>query len=81
MMSSTNIDDIRPLKLDGRYKSSRMEHIQKAVDRIHELSQGVITEVDTHMNAKRLEKQAYWLAHISSDIAAHSRMHPKEYQS
>lgn len=70
-----------PLQLGARYKTSRMKQIEQTLARINAASYEVISERDTHKAALKLEKAAFWMAHIASDIAAHARINPKEYQS
>lgn len=70
-----------PLQLGARFKSSRMKQIERTLARINIASYNVISERDTAKAAFELEKASYWMAHLASDIAAHSQMHPKEYHS
>lgn len=70
-----------PLKLGPRYKSSRMSQIERTLARINTSAYNVISERDTSKAAFELEKASYWMAHLASDIAAHSQINPKEYQS
>lgn len=70
-----------PLKLGPRYKSSRMSQIERTLARINTSAYNVIAERDTSKAAFELEKASYWMAHLASDIAAHSQINPKEYQS
>ena len=70
-----------PLQLGARYKASRMKQIELTLARINTASYEVISERDTNKAALRLEKAAFWMAHLASDIAAHARINPKEYQS
>lgn len=70
-----------PLQLGHRYKSSRMSQIERTLARINTSAYNVISERDTAKAAFELEKAAYWMAHLASDIAAHSQINPKEYQS
>lgn len=70
-----------PLQLGTRYKSSRMSQIERTLARINTSAYNVISERDTSKAAFELEKASYWMAHLASDIAAHSQINPKEYQS
>ena len=70
-----------PLQLGARYKASRMKQIERTLARLNTASYEVISERNTAKAALELEKAAYWMAHLASDIAAHSRINPKEYQS
>lgn len=70
-----------PLQLGPRYKASRMSQIERTLARINTSAYNVISERDTSKAAFELEKASYWMAHLASDIAAHSQINPKEYQS
>ena len=70
-----------PLQLGPRYKASRMSQIERTLARINTSAYNVISERDTSKAAFELEKASYWMAHLASDITAHSQINPKEYQS
>lgn len=70
-----------PLQLGPRYKASRMSQIERTLARINTSAYNVISERDTLKAALELEKAAYWMAHLASDIAAHAQINPKEYHT
>nr|DAM29522.1 MAG TPA: hypothetical protein [Caudoviricetes sp.] len=72
-------DEVGPLKLGGRYKSSRMDQIRVTLNKINRTAEAVLNEEDTRKNALALLKASYWMAHLSSGIAEHVRLQPKEY--
>lgn len=72
-------DEVGPLKLGARYKSSRMDQIRVTLNKINRTAEAVLNEEDTRKNALALLKASYWMAHLSSGIAEHVRLQPKEY--